>query len=151
MLTPSEIPPTVIAPPFALSTLPRRGWRAGGPRGTPRAPPATPAAHPRAPARCSGSHAPGSGASARQARRRGPQPPGGYHFRAGQGLVPAAADRAGALAGRSLLSLARESLSSARALGDARRVLQAALGECLEGRPLATRAVAKSIARKAAR
>jgi DNA repair protein RecO (recombination protein O) len=79
------------------------------------------------------------------------EPQGYYHFRAGQGLVPAAAGRAGALAGRSLLSLARESLSGARALGDARRVLQAALGECLEGRPLATRAVAKSMARKAAR
>src|SRR2546421_6035672 len=73
MLTPSEIPPPVIAPPFALSILPRRGWRAGGPRGTRRSPPATPAAHPRAPARCSRSRAPGRGASARPARRRGPQ------------------------------------------------------------------------------
>ncbi len=79
------------------------------------------------------------------------EPQGYYHFRARQGLVPAAAESAGALAGRSLLSLARERLSSARALEDARRVLQAALGACLEGRPLATRAVAKSMARKAAR
>jgi DNA repair protein RecO (recombination protein O) len=79
------------------------------------------------------------------------EPQGYYHFRARQGLVPAAAASAGALAGRSLLSLARERLSSARALADARRVLQAALGACLEGRPLATRAVAKSLARKAAR
>ncbi|HEY0767672.1 MAG TPA: DNA repair protein RecO [Steroidobacteraceae bacterium] len=76
---------------------------------------------------------------------------GYYHFRARQGLVPATAGSAGALVGRSLLSLARESLSSARALEDARRVLQAALGACLEGRPLATRAVAKSMVRKAAR
>ena len=65
--------------------------------------------------------------------------------------MPAAAASAGALAGRSLLSLARERLGSARALADARRVLQAALGACLEGRPLATRVVAKSMARKAAR
>jgi len=80
------------------------------------------------------------------------EPQGYYHFRAGQGLVPAAAQGSpGALAGRSLLSLARESLGSARALEDARRVLRAALGACLEGRPLATRVVAESMARKAAR
>jgi DNA repair protein RecO (recombination protein O) len=75
---------------------------------------------------------------------------GYYHFRPGEGLVPAAADSAGALAGGSLLSLERETLSGARELEDARRLLQAALGACLEGRPLATRAVAKSMARKAA-
>jgi DNA repair protein RecO (recombination protein O) len=74
-----------------------------------------------------------------------------YHFRAGLGLVAAGSDRAGALAGRSLLELERESLGSARALADARRLMQAALGECLEGRPLATRAVARAMTRKAAR
>jgi len=42
-------------------------------------------------------------------------------------------------------------LGSARALEDARRVLRAALVACLEGRPLATRVVAQSMARKAAR
>jgi hypothetical protein len=52
--------------------------------------------------------------------------------------------------GRSLLSLAAESLSDAAELADAQRVLQAALAACLEGRPLATRAVAKSIKRRAA-
>ena len=75
---------------------------------------------------------------------------GYYHFRARQGLLPAAAHTNGALAGSSLLSLARERLDGARELEDARRLLQAALGECLEGRPLATRAVARSLMRKAA-
>jgi DNA repair protein RecO (recombination protein O) len=74
-----------------------------------------------------------------------------YHFRATEGLVAAAREEGGALAGRSLLGLARESLTSARALEDARRLLQAALAACLEGRPLASRAVAKSVMRKAAR
>jgi DNA repair protein RecO (recombination protein O) len=74
-----------------------------------------------------------------------------YHFRAGQGLVRASADGPGALAGSSLLELAEERCDGRRALEDARRVLQAALGACLEGRPLATRAVAKSMRRRAAR
>ncbi len=78
-----------------------------------------------------------------------------YHFQAGQGLTPARAGAGGALAGRSLLDLAGESLTGARALDDARRVLQAALAACLEGRPLATRGVARTVAksmmRKAAR
>jgi DNA repair protein RecO (recombination protein O) len=74
-----------------------------------------------------------------------------YHFRAGQGLVAAAGDAGGALCGRSLLGLSRESLTGTRALEDARRLLQAALDACLEGRPLATRAVAKSVMRRAAR
>ncbi len=78
-----------------------------------------------------------------------------YHFQAGQGLTPARAGAGSALAGRSLLDLAGESLTGARALDDARRVLQAALAACLEGRPLATRGVARTVAksmmRKAAR
>ena len=78
------------------------------------------------------------------------EPDGYYHFRPGEGLVRAGARERRALAGRSLLSLERESLSDTRELEDARRVLQAALGACLEGRPLATRAVAKTMARKAA-
>jgi len=73
-----------------------------------------------------------------------------YHFRPGEGLVPAPAREGRALAGRSLLNLERESLNGRRELADARRLLQAALGACLEGRPLATRAVAQSMARKAA-
>jgi DNA repair protein RecO (recombination protein O) len=74
-----------------------------------------------------------------------------YHFRAGEGLAAAAGEGAGALAGRSLLGLARESLPDARSLEDARRLLRVALAACLEGRPLATRAVAKSVMRRAAR
>jgi DNA repair protein RecO (recombination protein O) len=69
-----------------------------------------------------------------------------YHFRPAQGLVPVAADAAGALAGASLLSLAREELDGARALDDARRLMQAALAQCLEGRELKTRTVARAVA-----
>jgi DNA repair protein RecO (recombination protein O) len=69
-----------------------------------------------------------------------------YHFRPAQGLVPVAADAAGALAGTSLISLAREELDGARALDDARRLMQAALAQCLEGRELKTRVVARAVA-----
>jgi DNA repair protein RecO (recombination protein O) len=75
---------------------------------------------------------------------------GYYQFRPSQGLVRAAAHDAGALAGASLIGLRQERLSGTRALEDARRLLHAALGACLEGRPLATRAVARSMVRKAA-
>lgn len=68
-----------------------------------------------------------------------------YHFRPEEGLVPVRADAPGALPGSSLLALAREQLASARELDDARRVLKAALDHCLEGRELATRAVARSL------
>jgi hypothetical protein len=71
-----------------------------------------------------------------------------YHFRPAQGLFPTAADVAGALAGRSLLSLAAEELADSAALDDARRLLKAAVAQCLEGRELRTRAVARSIARR---
>lgn len=73
-----------------------------------------------------------------------------YEFLPGSGLVPARAHTERSLCGGSLLSLARETLSGARELEDAQRLLQAALGACLEGRPLATRAVAKAMQRKAA-
>jgi len=79
------------------------------------------------------------------------RPDGYYHFRAGHGLIRAGERAAGALAGRSLLALAREELSGARTLEDARRLLQAALAACLEGRPLATRQVARALVRKVAR
>jgi len=68
-----------------------------------------------------------------------------YHFRPAQGLVPAMADASGVLAGASLIRLAEEQLSDARELEDARRLLQAALAHCLEGRELNTRTVARSI------
>jgi DNA repair protein RecO (recombination protein O) len=79
------------------------------------------------------------------------QADGWYQFRPALGFVPALSGSAGALAGGSLVNLSHETLSGARELEDARRVLQAALGVCLEGRPLSTRAVAKSVLRKAAR
>jgi DNA repair protein RecO (recombination protein O) len=73
-----------------------------------------------------------------------------YDFRPGLGLIAAPAGAAAAVRGRSLLSLAAESISEAQELADAHRVLQAALSACLEGRPLATRAVARSMKRRAA-
>jgi DNA repair protein RecO (recombination protein O) len=73
-----------------------------------------------------------------------------YHFRPAAGLARAAPGSHGALHGSSLLALAAEDLSGAQALEDARRLLTAALAGCLEGRPLATRAVARALARKAA-
>jgi DNA repair protein RecO (recombination protein O) len=80
-----------------------------------------------------------------------PLEPGGYyHFRPAVGLTRSGAHAAGALAGASLIELREERISSARALEDSRRLLQAALAACLEGRPLATRAVARSMTRKAA-
>jgi DNA repair protein RecO (recombination protein O) len=71
-----------------------------------------------------------------------------YHFRPAQGLFPTVAAAAGALSGRSLISLAGEQLQSGRDLEDARRLLQAALAQCLEGRELSTRVVAKAVARR---
>ncbi len=69
-----------------------------------------------------------------------------YHFRPAQGVFPAAEDAPGALSGASLIGLAREEFAGARALADARRLLQGALAHCLEGRTLNTRAVARAIA-----
>ncbi len=73
-----------------------------------------------------------------------------YHFRPSAGLVAAGSARAGALRGESLLALAAEQPAGERALEDARHLLKAALAACLEGRPLATRAVAKAMLRKGA-
>jgi DNA repair protein RecO (recombination protein O) len=70
-----------------------------------------------------------------------------YHFRPEQGLVTTVADAAGALAGHSIIGLANEHLTGERELEDSKRLLQAALAQCLEGRPLATRAVARAVAR----
>jgi DNA repair protein RecO (recombination protein O) len=73
---------------------------------------------------------------------------GYYHFRPSQGLFVTVEGAAGAVAGRSLIRLASEVLEERRELDDARRLLQAAIAHCLEGRELSTRAVAKSIARR---
>jgi DNA repair protein RecO (recombination protein O) len=74
---------------------------------------------------------------------------GHYLYRPAQGLVAASPDAPGALAGRSVLSLAAERFASGGELEDARRLLRLALDHCLEGRELRTRAVARSIARRA--
>ncbi|MGE0580948.1 MAG: DNA repair protein RecO [Steroidobacteraceae bacterium] len=75
-------------------------------------------------------------------------PDGRYVYRAGQGVTRAVADAPGAVAGRSLLDLAAGRLAGAAGFEDARRVLRAALDYCLEGRELATRAVARAVAGK---
>lgn len=74
-----------------------------------------------------------------------------YHFRPEHGVFAATEDAPGVLSGASLISLAREQLAPGRELEDARRLLQAALAHCLEGRELTTRAVARSIARRGSR
>ncbi|MDE2262812.1 MAG: DNA repair protein RecO [Gammaproteobacteria bacterium] len=71
---------------------------------------------------------------------------GFYRFVASQGLVPAREGDAEAVAGSSLLALAREELGGeGRELEDARRVLRAALAERLEGKELVTRRVARAV------
>ncbi len=75
----------------------------------------------------------------------GIDPAGHYQFRPEQGLITASAEAPGAVPGSSVLALAREQLASPRELDDARRLLKAALDHCLEGRELATRAVARSL------
>jgi DNA repair protein RecO (recombination protein O) len=78
------------------------------------------------------------------------QPHEYYLFRPEQGLVATVADATGALAGHSLISLANEHLADGRELEDSKRLLQAALAQCLEGRPLTTRTVARAVARREA-
>lgn len=72
---------------------------------------------------------------------------GFYRFRPASGLYRVADDAPGALSGGSLRALAGGDLSEPRALADARAVLGAALAECLEGRELATRRVARAVRR----
>jgi DNA repair protein RecO (recombination protein O) len=66
-----------------------------------------------------------------------------YHYRIEQGAVRALDVAEGSLvfAGSSLLSLAREELTTSAALADARRLLRAALDRCLDGRELKSRQV----------
>jgi DNA repair protein RecO (recombination protein O) len=71
-----------------------------------------------------------------------------YRFRAAEGLFPAEGDEPDAVAGSSLIALAREQLVEGRGLEDAHRVLQAAIAERLEGKELATRKVARALARQ---
>jgi DNA repair protein RecO (recombination protein O) len=64
-----------------------------------------------------------------------------YRLDGGAEAVDGVAEGALVFAGASLLSLAREELAEPQALADARRLLRAALDQCLDGRPLRTRAV----------
>ena len=74
---------------------------------------------------------------------------GFYRFRASEGLVPAMRGDLDAVAGSSILALAREELGEGagegRTLEDARKVLKAALAERLEGKELTTRRVARAV------
>jgi DNA repair protein RecO (recombination protein O) len=69
---------------------------------------------------------------------------GYYHFRPADGLFATTAEHSGAVRGSSLLQLVAGRLKDAQELSDARKVLSAALEHCLEGRPIATRAVARA-------
>lgn len=71
-----------------------------------------------------------------------------YQFTVDRGFLPVSQDARGAISGVSLRALAAESLQDRTALDDARRLLRLALDQCLEGRELATRSVARAVARQ---
>jgi DNA repair protein RecO (recombination protein O) len=64
-----------------------------------------------------------------------------YRIDGGPERVDGVAEGSLVFSGASLLSLAREDLGDDRSLADARRLLKAALDQCLDGRPLRTREV----------
>jgi DNA repair protein RecO (recombination protein O) len=64
-----------------------------------------------------------------------------YRIDGGPELLDGVAEGSLIFCGESLLSLAREALDDPRSLNDARRLLRAALDQCLDGRPLSTREV----------
>jgi DNA repair protein RecO (recombination protein O) len=64
-----------------------------------------------------------------------------YRLDAGPEPVDGVAEGSLVFSGASLMSLAREELRDARSLADARRLLRAALDQCLDGRALRTREV----------
>lgn len=64
-----------------------------------------------------------------------------YRIDGGPELVEGVAEGGLVFCGASLLSLAGDELRDERSLGDARRLLKAALDQCLDGRPLRTREV----------
>ena len=82
-----------------------------------------------------------------QADGRPLEPEGFYRFRPAQGLYRVSAEEPGSLSGRALRALAQGDLSEPRTRADARALLAAALAECLEGRELATRRVARALQR----
>lgn len=71
-----------------------------------------------------------------------------YRFRVGEGLAEVREDVPGAYSGRCLLALQQENLDDAETLDVARRVLRQALDQCLEGRELRTRNVARAMQRR---
>jgi DNA repair protein RecO (recombination protein O) len=68
-----------------------------------------------------------------------------YHYRPSDGLHDAVADSPGRISGATLRSLAEERLEDPTELEQARLLLRVALGQCLEGRTLKTRKVARSL------
>jgi DNA repair protein RecO (recombination protein O) len=68
-----------------------------------------------------------------------------YRLDGGAEAVDGAAEDLLVFPGESLLSLACERLDEPRHLADARRLLRAALDQCLDGRPLRTREVMRSM------
>ena len=64
-----------------------------------------------------------------------------YRIDGGPEVIDGVAEGTLVFSGASLLSLAREDLGDERSLADARRLLRAALDQCLDGRPLRTREV----------
>jgi DNA repair protein RecO (recombination protein O) len=71
-----------------------------------------------------------------------------YRYRVGEGLAEVREDSPGAYSGRCLLALQEENLDDAESLDVARRLLRQALDQCLEGRELRTRTVARSMQRR---
>ena len=68
-----------------------------------------------------------------------------YHYRPSDGLHDAVADSPGRISGATLRSRAEERLDDPVELEQARLLLRVALGQCLEGRSLKTRRVARSL------
>jgi DNA repair protein RecO (recombination protein O) len=73
-----------------------------------------------------------------------------YRLDAGPEAIDGVAEGSLIFCGASLLSLAREELDDARSLADARRLLKAALDQCLDGRELRTREVVREMRAHAA-
>jgi DNA repair protein RecO (recombination protein O) len=82
-----------------------------------------------------------------EAGGRALEPAAFYRYRPARGLCRGSGDGPGVLAGASLAALARGELGAPRTLADARVLLAAALAECLEGRELTTRRVARAVHR----
>jgi DNA repair protein RecO (recombination protein O) len=68
-----------------------------------------------------------------------------YRVDGGAEAVDGVAEGDMIFAGASLLSLAREELADPQSLADARRLLRAAIEQCLDGRPLRTREVMRAM------